>query len=250
MAWLTATRALLVRFPRGMLPLTLLIGHIGTVYGGVAITDLGTLAGTYSQAFAINDSGQVVGYSDTVQGQHAFLYSGGTMSDLGTLGGSYSSARGINDSGQAVGFSYTAGDSAQHAFLYSGGTMSDLGTLGGASSAALGINDSGQVVGQSSTLGNGTHAFLYSRGTMTDLNSLLPNGSGWTLLEAQAINSSGQITGYGFFNGQGHAFLLTPDQPTVTPEPSSIVLLGTGVCGLALARRRRWTATGTSGLRA
>jgi len=44
-------------------------------------TDLGTLGGNGSEAFAINNSGQVVGGS-----QHAFLYDGSTMRDLGTLG--------------------------------------------------------------------------------------------------------------------------------------------------------------------
>jgi probable HAF family extracellular repeat protein len=45
---------------------------------------------------------------------------------------------------------------------------------------------------------------------MTDLNDLLPNGSGWTLAEATAINNSGQVVGVGVHNGQNHAFLLTP----------------------------------------
>ena len=52
------------------------------------MTDLGTLGGTYSWAFDINDRGQVVGYSGTAAGdQHAFLYGDGAMTDLGTLGG-------------------------------------------------------------------------------------------------------------------------------------------------------------------
>jgi probable HAF family extracellular repeat protein len=73
------------------------------------IVDLGTLGGGDSRAEGINDSGQVVGDSETAGGQRlAFLWTDGVMQDLGTLGGSHSEARGINDSGQVVGQSSVA----------------------------------------------------------------------------------------------------------------------------------------------
>jgi probable HAF family extracellular repeat protein len=99
-----------------------------------------------------------------------------------------------------------------HAFLWSSGIMTDLGTLArtNGSSHAYGINDNGQVVGCSSTT-NGDDAFIYSGGKMTDLNNLIPANPGWTLTQANAINDSGQIVGFGFNpSGQTHAFLLTP----------------------------------------
>ncbi len=175
------------------------------------MTDLGTLVGgTTSQAFRINNNGQIVGIS-TIAGDslwgHAFLYSGGTMTDLGTLGGTQSVAWGINDSGQVVGFSDTA-SGQYHAFLYSGGTMTDLDTLpGGTYSYAWVINNSGQVVGDADTPSGQVHAFLYSGGTMTDLGTL----PGWSNSHAYGINNSGQVVGS--FNdpdsGWGHAFLYT-----------------------------------------
>src|SRR5215203_4285208 len=77
------------------------------------VQDLGTLGGTYSTAYGINDSGKVVGYSRTNDGyEHAFLYDSDStdstngIKELGSLGGGTSYARAINDSGQVVGSSY------------------------------------------------------------------------------------------------------------------------------------------------
>ena len=192
-------------------------GRVGAYFevqrGGIettpsyTITDLGTLGGVESWARGINNSGQVVGWSDLpgYTATHAFLYDGTSMHDLGTLGGTNSWAYGINNSGQVVGASDTAG-SQQHAFLYSGGTMHDLGTLGGTYSSAYGINDSGQVVGMSESTGPQGHAFLYSGGTMHDLGTL-----GGSYSSAYGINNSGQASGTAGNNPYTalHAFLYS-----------------------------------------
>src|SRR5262245_21683664 len=124
------------------------------------MTDLGALPGGHpSSAFAINDSGWVVGVSEAVIGavtadQRAFLWhddnnngqsDSGEMRDLGTLGGINSAATGINTGGQVVGWA-EIDSSRSHAFLWQNGTMIDLGTLGGDASAATAINNNGQVV--------------------------------------------------------------------------------------------------------
>jgi probable HAF family extracellular repeat protein len=102
------------------------------------------------------------------------------------------------------------------------GTMRGLGTLGGNDGEALGINDAGAVVGWS-TLGEENRAFIWEKTNETagivDLNKLLPEGSGWTLTRATAINNQGQIVGYGFQTGDPNekAFLLTPI-PQEDPE--------------------------------
>ena len=88
------------------------------LYSKGAMIDLGSLGGNGpvtlsfgygTDAEAINDSGQVVGYSTTPSGdQVAFLYSKGTMIDLNTVlpsdsGWTLTNATGINDAGQVVG---------------------------------------------------------------------------------------------------------------------------------------------------
>src|SRR5262249_16224655 len=76
----------------------------------------------------------------------------------------------------------------------------------------LGLNSAGQIVGYSVPSGPyASRAFLYDAGTMTDLNSLLPEGSGWSLLQATGINDAGQIVGSGSNpSGQFRGFLLSP----------------------------------------
>jgi probable HAF family extracellular repeat protein len=111
-----------------------------------------TSAETTSAANAVNDSGQVVGSSDTKKERnHAFLWSRGKMTNLGTLGGLGSEALGVNNSGQVVGSSWLRGGSNYDAFFWSKGKMTDLGTLAPhdelADSMAASVNDSVEADG-------------------------------------------------------------------------------------------------------
>jgi hypothetical protein len=66
------------------------------------------------------------------------------------------------------------------------------------------------------------HAFLKESGQpMIDLNTLIPADSGWTIHDARAINSKGQIAAIGYkAGGQGHALLLTPTSDSPPPGDS------------------------------
>lgn len=205
-------------------------------YDGTTMHDIGTFGGSHSTAWDINNNGQVVGRANTEQGpSRAFLYDDTGIHDIGTLGGNWSDAFSINDSGQITG--EASGVNYVHAFFYDGTDMHDLGSLEGDSghSAGWGINNSGQIVGYSSipNMINVTHAFVYDDVSgMLDLNNLISPDSGWVLSNALDINSHGQIVGGGLFNGQQHAYLLTP-----IPEPATLSLLALG--GLALLRKRK-----------
>jgi uncharacterized delta-60 repeat protein len=190
-----------------------------------AIEDLGTLGGSQSNAFGINNLGDVVGLAYAADGvSHAFLYTDGHMVDIGQVWGPAASmARDVNDSGQVVGYGYFLGLQPRHAFLYSNGKIIDLQTLGGISSAAMSINERGQIVGDSNTSSGADHAFVYSNGRMQDLNSLIPDSSGWVLQQASGINNTGQIAGTGVVNGRQHAFLLTPVQAPPMGSISGVV---------------------------
>src|ERR1700754_1691500 len=68
------------------------------------VTDLGTLGGTTSEAYGINESGQVAGGAQRADGNvHAFFYDG-TLHDLGTIGGPDSAALDVNRRGTVVGW--------------------------------------------------------------------------------------------------------------------------------------------------
>ena len=108
--------------------------------------NLGGLPGyTGSEAFGINNAGQVVGYSNVGGVPYATEWSGGSVINLGGLPGYMASiAKGINDAGQVVGGSYVGPADYLYATEWSRGAVIDLDPR---PSLAYGINDRGQVVG-------------------------------------------------------------------------------------------------------
>lgn len=83
--------------------------------------DLGTLGGTFAQADALSDSGEVVGTSST-RGDQAFfavLWKDGVITNLGNLPGDCgSSAYAINSQGQITGDSFNCVTGAARPFLW------------------------------------------------------------------------------------------------------------------------------------
>jgi probable HAF family extracellular repeat protein len=170
------------------------------------------------------------------------------MTDLGTLGGTTSSAFHISDDGGVFGYSTTAQPVPGHGFFYRDGVMTDLGARGGAFFEAAALNDAGHIVGSTDVFGTQrVRAFLHDGGSMIDLNTRIDSALGWELIQAHDINSSGQIIGYGYFNGSSRGFLLTPSNTPVShaPEPATWLMLmgGFAAIGGATRRARRVRAT-------
>jgi probable HAF family extracellular repeat protein len=142
------------------------------LYACEEMTDLGTLGGQFSVAYAINKHGKIVGEASTpvLMNNRAFLYQHGAMKNLGTLaGGGFSSARDINDHGVIVGYALQA--------------------LG---------------------LPAWRKAWVYRGGKMRDLNTLIDPAPGWSLHDAGGINNHGQIAATGCLAGLCFALRLDP----------------------------------------
>jgi probable HAF family extracellular repeat protein len=134
-------------------------GH-GFLYRGGVIHDLGSGEGEGSNAFDINNRGEIVGYVDYPDPngshtavRHVMYYTNGRMIDIGTLGGPSGSAIAINDSGVATGDCYSRPTGRIRSFVWKDGLMLDLNAMvipgkdpAFPFSHAIGINNRGEIL--------------------------------------------------------------------------------------------------------
>ena len=139
------------------------------IWSGSNSINLGPGFGSASVGFAINNTGDVVGYSYVSGNEVATLWNGAGPISLGTLGGSYSWANAINNDGVVVGGAATTAPGITHAFMWSNGAMTDINAYltdqerssGWVLDYATGINDNGWIAGvASNTVLGEDRAFL------------------------------------------------------------------------------------------
>ncbi len=206
-----------------------------------------------TQAYDINDAGQVAGETHTYDILGTYTNAWGELvtnfyqsvkaarwenGSLSAQGEEYSSAYAINSAGTM------AGDSSDNGLGYATMWRGSSATTYGAGSFKL-INDAEACIGldpggyffwrngASTYLGhevnpkginnsavvvgyrlNSSKGFRWSNGVMEDLKDLIPADSGWSVLSMGcAINDLGQILGYGVSSNGARAFLLTPCSP-------------------------------------
>jgi probable HAF family extracellular repeat protein len=183
--------------------------HAQTTPGPYTLTDLGSLGGGDTQAFDLNDSTQVVGYSRTeTLKSRAFLWTDGQMVNLGVVNVDdfQSAAVDINALGHAVGTSTLKNGFARAALFRNGsaiGLTPELPPYEGTSFASA-INDQGHIVGAIDDDDSFSYeGILFADGSRTTLGGL---GGGST--RPADINNAGQIVGTSSTTaGLGHAFL-------------------------------------------
>jgi probable HAF family extracellular repeat protein len=235
------------------------------------IHNLGTLGGTSSFAFDIDNRGEIVGFAlnkipfpasawgNSGTEERAVIWRNGKIHDLGTLGGAAAYAFLINERGQVAGQSLTnskinpaTGMPTAAPFLWQRGRhMINLGTLGGTNGAANALNDRGQVAGNSDLIGDSTYrAFVWGKGKLRDLGTL-----GGASSNAFWMNNAGHIVGVADLAGSQvhHATLwrrgATVDLGTVAGDTCSTAyginstdqVVGTsGICHVRVVHGFLW----------
>ena len=152
------------------------------------ITDIGTLGGSSSVGYGLNNAGTVVGTARIANSSawHAFRWENGVIQDIS---GVYGESMGVNSAGHAA--VSVSIDSNWRACVWADGVLTDIGSLGGPDAWAGDINDSDMVVGQSSLTSGAPHAFIWD-GEMHDLGVLL----GGSTSTALGVNVYGDVAGW------------------------------------------------------
>lgn len=166
----------------------------GFIWENGTIRRLPLLPGmSYSWAYDINESGQVVGYSSTADGSssQAFVWTaaGGMQALAGTLGGPRTQADGINDQGLIVGIASLPNGDGGHIVVWENGVMRDGQTFATGSTTPWDLNNAGMAVGQWDP-SNSAFAWTASGGTVALA------GLGGTGSIPLASNDLGQVVGW------------------------------------------------------
>jgi probable HAF family extracellular repeat protein len=191
--------------------------------GATSVQALSVLAPD-SFAYAINDSGAVVGclnrYDDIFPDPHrAFLYSGGSVVDLHNLLSppatqtpfDFTCARDVNNAGVVVGEVQLA-SAPQRGFLYQNGAVSRLEQGTSYLSNARAISGSGKVVGEGRRPGfTADHALVYDVASGT-ISSLGIEATGAYNSRPNDVNTAGDVVGMMFLAVGEHAFLAQGGQ--------------------------------------
>jgi probable HAF family extracellular repeat protein len=213
------------------------------------INNLGTLGGSTSGAYDINEAGVITGFAwpagaqFSTQGQ-GFIYENGTMTGLGTVSSptGYSRGHGINDSNEIVGRASQVdfGNSDKYTTYWDADqnlTQFDDGSTYG---TAEQINNNGLIVGAARTTTTGTTIFAATWDTAGDITIL--NNAGAFGGKIWSVNDAGVLVGYNQVASGNIATnpnltnaVISLDGENLVDLNTLVDLTGTGLVSLAMA---------------
>ncbi len=173
------------------------------------LNDLGTLGGTTSVAYHINEAGQILGEAATADGEgHFFLWEDGDMTDLGEFDQSRLTAILIE-------YKFDHQSVPEVPLLIPGLVWANgvlLYTEPYTDVWVMAMNDSGQATGSAWTgFQQERQGLVWKWGWPIKRPSRLISAQpGWELQEPMFITASGQIVGCGTFEGETRYFLAEP----------------------------------------
>lgn len=191
------------------------------IYAAGQMTDLGKLNYPdnlgYSEALGLNDAGHASGYAYApLWGpDHAFYFDGKSTRDI-TPPGQFSFARGygINNLDVIGGTTILPGGQSNgfEAALWTADSgWTEIGVIPGLTeSEGYDLNENSELVGRSFDLSVADfRGFVYTGGEVLDLNEV-GIGAPAKIVEAWAINASGQVVAVAATESHSYALLLTP----------------------------------------
>jgi len=184
-----------------------------------------------TNVLGINDHGDFVGnFGSVSQPNQSYVDIGGQLTEFTVFAAPTSDAEGINLTDQIVG-RFTDAGGVTHGYLRQpGGSLLAIDVPGSLLTEAFGINDFGVISGEYQASDGTFSAFTDDNGVFASFSC--PNSSS-TL--GRRLNNAGTVVGQCSDPG---GFIAQFSAATAVPEPSSIFLLGTGLLGLLLWRRR------------
>lgn len=195
------------------------VPEAGAVLPSYAFMDVGSLGGVRTEAYDINNAGQIVGWGKTATGgNRAFRTAPNVAVDPTTdlipllNGGTQNFAYSINSTGAVAGDANSVvGD---RGFRFNSGSLNTISPTNGNWTYASKINESNQIAGSTAVSNFYTHAMLYSGTQSYDLGTLGGRNS-----YGYGINSSGVVVGSSELvnnSDQSAAFAWTPTTPNGT----------------------------------
>ncbi len=223
------------------------VGFVTVGPGTISVSDPNTPNSPTSvnQLLGINANGIAAGfYVDSNGDQHPYLYN--TVTHVFTainLPSNFNTATavatGVNNAGVVTGF-YTDHSGLQHGFVDNGGVFTKVDDPLGVITDIFGLNNNLLAVGSYTDSGGNTQGFIDNLATNTFQTISDPNASqnvafaiaGTTV---NGINDQGDLVGFYSDGTNVNGFVAAP----TVPEPSTWLLLATGVLGIGASLRRK-----------